>query len=207
MAQNVKIASCYVHQNVKVDTRLLHKHHKHPQGYGGTDDPDNLVWLCGSCHDVLHRLAYMINNGKSGPARDLAAQYQDMQNLSPAGRHRLLDLSSTVAAAMRGALYTPEVSPDLVEETERKIIVSLHLPAKLHGALKAEASKYTNPVSGRRMGLYRYIERVLHNHVAVASNSPAAREDPRKFYAVENPSKEEEAVDDAPLITRMREIE
>lgn len=34
----------------------LHEHHIHPQAEGGSDEPENTTWLCGSCHQALHNL-------------------------------------------------------------------------------------------------------------------------------------------------------
>lgn len=35
-------------------TRLLEVHHTQPKSQGGTNQPDNLVTLCGSCHRLRH---------------------------------------------------------------------------------------------------------------------------------------------------------
>lgn len=34
----------------------LHEHHIVPQAHGGSDEPENTVFLCGSCHQALHKL-------------------------------------------------------------------------------------------------------------------------------------------------------
>jgi len=106
-------------------------------------------------------------------------QYQTMQNLSPAGRHRLLALSRTVAEAMKS--FVPDAD-SLEEKSDDTVIIQLHIQRNLHKALKLEASKYTNPKSGRQMGLYNYINRVLENHIRVAATSPMHRKDDAKFF-------------------------
>ena len=68
MAKKPQLAKCYVHGGNSVDTRLLHEHHKHPEGYGGEDTPENRIWLCASCHDILHRIAQMVLKNKGGVA-------------------------------------------------------------------------------------------------------------------------------------------
>ena len=153
-----------------MDTRLLHEHHVHPQGYGGEDDPKNLVWLCGSCHDLVHRLAHMIKSKKRGQAVDLAFQYQTSQNLSPAAKKRLLDLSQVVAVAME--TYVPEAGDDLDILEQDRVLVQLALPRSIHTSAKSLAQGCTNPKSGRPMGLYRYLELVVINHVHRLSNAP-----------------------------------
>lgn len=35
---------------------VLETHHKLPQRHGGPDDPENLVSLCGSCHNAIERI-------------------------------------------------------------------------------------------------------------------------------------------------------
>ena len=34
----------------------IHVHHRKFRGRGGDDVPENLVWLCGSCHDEAHNI-------------------------------------------------------------------------------------------------------------------------------------------------------
>lgn len=191
MSDRIQIASCYVHKSAPVDVRLLHEHHKQPKGYGGGEEGENKVWLCGSCHTVLHNLAHYISSGKQGLASDLAMQYQTMQNLSPAGRIRLLELANFVAQAMKA--YVPDLDEESEEDT---VIMQLHVPRRLHKMLKAEASKYIHPKSGRQMGLYAYTLMVLQNHVRVAVTTPMHRKDERQFYG--NDGIEANANDGAP---------
>jgi len=197
-ADQIKNAVCYIHRGIPVDVRLLHEHHKHPKGFGGSpDDPENLVWLCGSCHDVIHRLAHFIRSDKKGLASDLAYQYQTAQNLSPSGRQRLVELANIISKAMTE--YVPNIDDESDEDT---VIVQLHMPRSLHRKLKTEASKHANQKSGRKMGLYRYILRVLANHAQVASQTPMHRRNPGKYYGVE--STEDDSTEEtpaAPLLT------
>jgi len=109
-------------------------------------------------------------------------QYQTMQNLSPAGRYRLLELANTVAKAMKS--FIPD-EDSLEEDEEDTVIVQLRVKRKVHKALKTEASKYTNPKSGRQMGLYNYINRVLENHIRVAVTAPMHRKQDEKFFGNE----------------------
>lgn len=43
---------------------LKNEHHKVPQAFGGTDDYENLITLCPTCHQTLHRIAEMWFNPK-----------------------------------------------------------------------------------------------------------------------------------------------
>lgn len=182
MAEKFKTASCHVCAGAPVDTRLLHEHHMHPKGYGGSDDPENLVWLCGSCHDLVHRLSHFLRSKKTGLVRDLAQQYQESRGLSPAGRHRLLKLADVVAEAM--TTHTPTFE-ELEEDEGGTILVQIPLPKSIHAKAKVLAASHTNPKSGRRMGLYKYLRRVVINHVTLATNAPMLAQEPRRYYVAD----------------------
>ena len=177
-ADKLHYAPCYVHGGEAVDTRLLHEHHKVPQGYGGKDEPSNRVWLCGSCHDHLHRLAQYLLSGKQGLASDLAVQIFPAM---PAARQRLQELAKTAAKAQQE--YVPHFGD--TEEEDDVVIVALHMPRSLHAQLKTLASNHSNKNSKRRVGLYRYIMTVLRNHVKVANVTVGTAAKPEKLYAAQ----------------------
>jgi hypothetical protein len=184
-------ATCYVHAGPPIDTRLLHEHHKHPKGYGGGDERDNLVWLCGSCHDLVHRLAHYFKSGKTGLVSDLAQEYQAAQNLSPAARHRLLELAQLVAKSMDS--FVPEEFENM--EQEDTVLVQIPLPRSIHLQAKHLAAQYKNPGGKRQMGLYRYLSKVLVNHVRMVSGAPMRAKDPARAFGALAPEP-----DDAPEI-------
>lgn len=71
-------------------------HHKTPQAAHGTDDPDNLVETCPSCHDAIHTCAKKLSSGKYSQADDIA------RNLFPnsvAKRKNLFTLAHSVSMA------------------------------------------------------------------------------------------------------------
>lgn len=183
MTDKFKTASCHVCAGPPVDTRLLHEHHRHPKGYGGTDDPENLIWLCGSCHDLVHRLSHYLRSKKVGLVSDLAKQYQESRNMSPASRQRMLKLADVVAEAME--TYTPSFEELEDEEQEGTILVQVPLPKSIHAKAKVLAASHTNPKSGRRMGLYKYLRRVLVNHVNLATNAPMLAKEPRRYFVAD----------------------
>ncbi len=184
-AEQYQNASCYVHRGPPIDTRLLHEHHKHPKGYGGGNERDNLVWLCGSCHDLVHRLAHYIKSNKKGLVSDLSQQYQTAQNLSPAGRQRLLELAQLVAKS--AADFVPGELDDM--EQEDTVLVQIPLPRSVHLQAKLLASQYKNP-GGRQMGLYKYLSTVLINHVRMVGASPMRARDPNKAFGVDSSDSE-----------------
>jgi len=175
-----QMAVCFVHCERPVSTRLLHLHHVIPQGFGGPDTEENTVWLCASCHDVLHRLAQYSLSKKIGLAQDLAMQHIPH---NPKARQRLWSLVSSAANAQE--TFIPEAGED-----NAPVIVSLHMSRELHGRLKILAGEHTHAKSGRRVGLYRYCLEVLQAHVDAklsgrgdkAFDGPSTL-DPQPFFA------------------------
>ena len=49
-------------------------HHRTPRAFGGTDDAENRIWLCPSCHKRLHRVQGMLIHNNPHEAYDLAEQ-------------------------------------------------------------------------------------------------------------------------------------
>ena len=50
-----------------------HDHHRELRAFGGTDNQENRVWLCASCHTRLHRVQEFLVQGKTASAYDLCA--------------------------------------------------------------------------------------------------------------------------------------
>lgn len=48
-----------------------HDHHRKPRAFGGSDEPENRVWLCASCHTRLHRVQGFIARRATASAFDL----------------------------------------------------------------------------------------------------------------------------------------
>jgi hypothetical protein len=155
---------CHVHGGQQVSRQLLVEHHKHPTGFGGPDIPDNIVLICATCHDLLHKIAEAMYYKKEGKAIDLANQY--LPN-DPRRRTLLLALSNQAAAAKREyyETHTDEVPEDPDEVEERMVRVGLEMEESLHQRLKIKADDFTHPETGRKVGLYRYILEVLRAHV------------------------------------------
>jgi hypothetical protein len=174
----IELASCFVHGGNPVDTRLLHLHHRIPLGYGGLDEPDNRRWLCGSCHDHVHRLSYLMIRGQSGVAHDLAMQAFPT---TPSIRVRLLDLVTTAAEAMKK--HAPSNNPE--QEQDEVVVMQLHLPKSLHRRLKTLAATHTHPKSGRKVGLYRYCLTILQNHCKVAETESLPQATTQRLYRYE----------------------
>lgn len=154
---------CHIHGGQQVGRDLLVEHHKWPTGFGGPDVADNIILICASCHDLLHKIAEALYHKKMGKASDLANQY--LPN-DPRRRELLMELSNLVAAKKREYYErNPDAVPEDPDEVEeREIVVSLSIPESLHQRLKIKAADARHG-NGRKVGLYRYCIEVLRAHV------------------------------------------
>lgn len=145
------LVTCWIHQT-KIPRAAAHEHHEAPRAAGGSDDVENLVWLCATCHQVAHRATQLLAAGKSGAASDLAyAQYA-----VPADRHRFASVVKEMVKAHEDAALTGIGKP----EAE----VMIYLDHELYGYLKALASDHRS--GNRKVGVGKYIAAVLRKHAA-----------------------------------------
>ena len=170
----IELVACFVHGGEAVDSRLRVPHHLVPLGYGGQDVPENIQWVCGACHDHVHRLAFLIAKGQVGVAQDLAVQEFPT---TPSIRGRLMELANIVAKAFKTRQATGEE-----DEQNEVVVLQLHLPKALHRRLKTLAASHTHQKSGRKVGLYRYCLTVLQNHCRVAELETIAEQNPQRLY-------------------------
>lgn len=155
---------CHIHGGQEVGRELLVEHHKHPRGYGGPDIPENVVYICATCHTILHKMEASLFAKNPGKATDLASQL--LPN-DPRRREILIKLARMAATAKRDYHENhPDEVPDDPDDVEERVVkVSLEIEESLHSRLKMKASEFTHPKSGRKVGLYRYILEVLRAHV------------------------------------------
>ena len=142
---------CYIHQsNGPIDVVFLHEHHRTPRAFGGTDDADNLIWLCVPCHDLLHRAATMSMHGKRGLVDDVIDQY----------------LPGDLAAQQKFKTLLHEVIKAKVafmekaEDSDDTILMNLKIPKQVHSILKTCSMDYSHS-NGRSMGLYAFATKIL----------------------------------------------
>lgn len=160
---------CYVHQGESHTREEMQTHHVVPQAYGGGDDSENLVLICSSSHDLLHRVAHKIYANKSGEGKDIIARYLPD---NPARQERLWKLAASVARARRDHARTTEIPEAGVEaEDQATVMVSLDVPDWLHHRLKTLSIG---------TGLAKYCLKVLENHALVATQKPGA--EPRELF-------------------------
>jgi hypothetical protein len=71
-------------------------HHRKPRAFGGTDDPENRLWLCASCHKRIHRVQGLLVHNKPSEAYDLCDQIFPE---APSKRGRLWAFANEAAKA------------------------------------------------------------------------------------------------------------
>ena len=135
-------------------------------------------------------------SNKQGVANDLAMQYLPG---SPAARQRLVSLVASVATSMKD--YIPELGDE--DDEDDTVIVTLHVPRRLHHKLKTCATNYSNAKSGRRVGLYNYIIRVLKNNVTVELNSAGSHTSTVKKYGIAETSVAKDTNSEDPILQEM----
>lgn len=157
---------CFIHQGEHIPPEATQTHHKVPRAYGGLDDEFNLVDLCSTCHDLLHRSALRLYSGKAGQAKDIVVRYLPDQ---PARVERLWKLVQTVAQARQRHVRSSAVPEAGVEADHQSVVkMQLELPDWLHHRYKALSTG---------QGLNRYVLQVLENHAQVATQKPGAAPD------------------------------
>lgn len=168
--QNVKSHAhvmCFVHGQ-RIPRAAAHEHHEAPRAAGGTDDVENLVWLCATCHQLSHRVAQLRQLGRGAEAEDIAQTSFG----TPAARNRFSQVVLEIMAAHALA--------DDLGLGKAKAEVVLELDHPLYNFLKTLANDHRD--NGRKVGVARYIEAVLQKHAikhGFSSEPKAARVVPK----------------------------
>ena len=144
MARNSGLVTCWICQGTEA-SQVANLHHKTPRAFGGDDSPDNLVWLCSSHHNLLHRMAEHLVKGRVGRACDLA----DITfPSSPGSRQRVFNLAQAAAKAQQSH------EESVGDITPKKVNITLE--PDLYIELKARSIDRGVPLS-------RYLVRILEN--------------------------------------------
>lgn len=112
-------------------------HHRKPRAFGGTDEGENRVWLCASCHARLHRVQEFLVQGQPAAAFDLCAS---IFPTNAKARANLWTLANEAAAAER------EVK-DVFDMHRSEVAVKLSVNTEIWNLLKACAKDRGMPVS------------------------------------------------------------
>ncbi len=85
--------TCHVHHDKRLPRKLAHSHHVNPRLAQGSDDSENLIWLCPDCHHTIHQIATMLAHGRAGEAIFFANEAYP----HPPLKKRALELASIVS--------------------------------------------------------------------------------------------------------------
>lgn len=141
------MVSCFVcSQNEPLPT--AEDHHRTPRAFGGTDDPENRVWLCPSCHARLHRVQDFLLRGQSASGYDLVASIFPTNG---AARGQLWTLAVEAAEAEK-------IAKDSFDVHRAQQRVNLTIDKDVWFAIKAEAKE-------RKMAAAKYAVEILKKHV------------------------------------------
>lgn len=140
---------CYVH-GTNLPRAGANEHHIVPQAAGGTDDPSNLVWLCATCHNVLHRCEEHLQAGRAGVVRDIiSSAYTGARS-----RSRMERLVQEAAKAFAAADEAGVAGDGILE-----------IPRALFDLLKMAARETKDPQTGRRASVQGYVLRLIQGHL------------------------------------------
>lgn len=149
-----QMVKCWVDGKV-FPKALTNEHHVHPQEAGGADVQENLVDLCPTCHQTLHRLSEMYLKGKMGQAKDFAAI---IFPTDVAARERILHLTSEAARHLQ---EFREITPKAaLAETS----VTIEFDSFDYARLQSLARDYKTP-DGRRGTVPAYIRALVLRHL------------------------------------------
>jgi len=140
--------TCYVH-NTPVPRAAANSHHVTPQAAGGAKGKQ--VWVCASCHSVLHRISEQMVLGKQGIARDLASQYAP----TPAMRQRLMYLVENSAEAMNAAAEG--------QAGRDEVIIQVELPAEVAHRFRLLVGDLR--IQGRKIGMSRFLRLLIEREL------------------------------------------
>ena len=137
--------TCHVHVDKTMPRELAHSHHVNPRLAKGSDDSDNLIWLCPDCHHAIHQLATMLAHGRAEAVHIAHEAYPH-----PPTRKRALQLASLVSEGIArkkaGEVVTDHVVPIVLEP-------------EVFSALRHLAARYKH--GGRRVGVARFVEALV----------------------------------------------
>lgn len=141
---------CYI-EGKRYPRAACHRHHLDPRYTGGSDSPDNLVWLSANAHSLVHRAAQLIRTGRPGHAQDLAMKAYP----SPAMRHRFMNVVKSEVEAAHAAK----------EAGTGKREITMEIPIQAEDYSKLKLLVADKRIDGKRVTIQEYVLRLILNHV------------------------------------------
>jgi len=114
----------------------MHEHHVHTRAAGGSDAPENLKFLCPTCHQAVHMIARKVAAGK--PANHLYSN----PLWKAAGAQRR-------AKSLVGEVIKHEMIAPSNTRRSRPVSVTVHIPPQLYIRLQTLASR-SKHANGRK---------------------------------------------------------
>jgi len=143
------LVTCFVHGQ-QFPKQTCEQHHLTPRASGGQDQ-DNLVWLCANCHTLVHRCAQLYAVKKHGVANDIIEQAYPF----PATRERF-------HRVMQEIINASVIAEDFQLGKDRASCV-VSLDHDVYAKLKTLAREKKE--NGRSVGVSRYVEALILNHL------------------------------------------
>ena len=144
------LVTCFVHGQ-PFPQQTCEQHHLTPRAAGGLDDKDNLIWLCANCHTLAHRCAKLYAAQKQGVAKDIIEQ----SYIHPAIRSRFMRVLQEI-------INSTSIAEDFQLGKDKASCV-IALDHDVYAKLKTLA--YDKRERGRKVGVSRYIEALLLDHL------------------------------------------
>lgn len=127
----------------RTPTQLAHEHHVRPQAAGG--GPQDTTWLCGGCHDNVHRVYDMLKGPRAVHAEDVVRTfYAGDSGAQTRCMHFALEVLRWMQAKQDGRLQI-----DLNDEVE----ILVKIPLGVKNALQLLGREARDPETNRRLGL------------------------------------------------------
>lgn len=141
---------CYI-EGKTYPRAACHRHHLDPRYTGGSDSPENLVWLSANAHSLVHRAAQLVKTGRSGHAQDLAMKAYP----APAIRHRFMSVVKSEVEAFHVAKETGTGKSEITME--------IPIPVNHYAKLKLLVSE--KRIDGKKVTIQEYVQRLILDHV------------------------------------------
>lgn len=141
---------CYI-EGKSYPRATCHVHHKNPRHAGGTDAPDNLIWLCANAHQLVHRVAQLIKANRKGQALDVAMSAYP----APAQRQRFMAIVGTEVLASSIAEDTGQGTSD--------VIIEVPIPKAEYAKLKMLVADYRT--GGKKVSIAGYVSSIVLAHL------------------------------------------
>lgn len=131
-----------------------HDHHRKPRAFGGTDEAENRVWLCASCHARLHRVQGLIARRSTASAFDLCNSIFPTDGKARGQLWILANEAASIEIEVKEsfAAHRTEASVQLTLDAELWAIIKAQARARRVSAVRHAADLLRVAVRGKEPG-------------------------------------------------------